>query len=243
MHRHLQADKDNVVAVHCKAGKGRTGLALVCYLLYGGLQNKASAGRKMYDVQRCHDKKGLTILSQSGYAHYFEKYLARVKSEIKCPVNESESPAIVVLAVALHGIPCHSAEDFKGFFQIAFRSDDDHEEYVIYRSRSCILSTMDALWYLELNKDVLGHSNEGISSVRVAGDINVQVCMQTSGIAGSKETPICHTWMHSQFMEDPPDIMKDQEWREKGPPTASDWRERHPPPISRQLSDDEILHK
>ena len=230
------------MAVHCKAGKGRTGLALVCYMLYCGLHNKASTSRKMYDTQRCHDKKGLTILSQIRYAHYFEKYLARVKSAIICPVNESESPAIAILAVALHGIPCHSAEGFEGFFQIAVRSEDDHEEYVIYKSRSSCLSTKDAVWYLELNKDVLGNSNQGISGVRVAGDIKVQVCRQMSGIAGSKETPLCHTWMHSQFMEDPPDIMKDQQWREKGPPTASEWRERHPPPISRQLSDDEILH-
>jgi hypothetical protein len=37
----VQIDENNVVAVHCKAGKGRTGLVIVCYLMFGGLQLRA----------------------------------------------------------------------------------------------------------------------------------------------------------------------------------------------------------
>ena len=59
MHSYLQNDPDNIVAVHCKAGKGRTGLMIVCYLLYGGLHCKAVTARKFYDTQRCHDLKGV----------------------------------------------------------------------------------------------------------------------------------------------------------------------------------------
>ena len=50
---HTQEDKDNIVAVHCKAGKGRTGLIIVCYLLFGGLCTETLDARAFYDAQRC----------------------------------------------------------------------------------------------------------------------------------------------------------------------------------------------
>ena len=40
------------------------------HMLYtiGGLQRRALAARHFYDTQRCHDGKGLTIISQIRYA-------------------------------------------------------------------------------------------------------------------------------------------------------------------------------
>jgi phosphatidylinositol-3,4,5-trisphosphate 3-phosphatase/dual-specificity protein phosphatase PTEN len=60
----VQADADNVVAIHCKAGKGRTGLLVVAYLMYCGFLPSAAAARHHYDHARTYDGKGLTITSQ-----------------------------------------------------------------------------------------------------------------------------------------------------------------------------------
>ena len=54
-----------MVAVHCKAGKGRTGLVMICYLMYSGFRGSAVKARDFYDWARTTDGKGLTITSQA----------------------------------------------------------------------------------------------------------------------------------------------------------------------------------
>lgn len=40
MYRHLKADDQNVVVIHCNSGKGRAGTACCCLLLYSGFFDK-----------------------------------------------------------------------------------------------------------------------------------------------------------------------------------------------------------
>ncbi|KAJ1484027.1 protein-tyrosine phosphatase-like protein, partial [Baffinella frigidus] len=94
MHAYLQLSPDNTVAVHCKAGKGRTGLIIVCYLLFAGLVRTTRTARRWYDTSRAKDCKGLTIISQIRYAHYFEEQLRRLQSGQDCPTVQSASPAL-----------------------------------------------------------------------------------------------------------------------------------------------------
>ena len=99
IHTFLQADKNNVVAIHCKAGKGRTGLITVAYLIYCGLKKTAQDARDFYDTQRTHDGKGLTIISQIRYVHYFEQYLLRSKEKKPVKVIQSQSTAVIIQKV------------------------------------------------------------------------------------------------------------------------------------------------
>lgn len=55
--------KDPVVAVHCKAGKGRTGLVICCFLLYTEMFDTAEEAIDHYDATRTKNKKALTISS------------------------------------------------------------------------------------------------------------------------------------------------------------------------------------
>ncbi len=64
MHAWLLKDDDNVIAVHCKAGKGRTGLIISAYLVHAGLAPHTTAALKMFGDIRTHDGKGVTIPSQ-----------------------------------------------------------------------------------------------------------------------------------------------------------------------------------
>eukprot|EP00992_Anisonema_acinus_P014005 TRINITY_DN904_c0_g1_i1.p1 TRINITY_DN904_c0_g1~~TRINITY_DN904_c0_g1_i1.p1 ORF type:complete len:396 (-),score=132.44 TRINITY_DN904_c0_g1_i1:70-1257(-) len=67
---------DHVVAVHCKAGKGRTGVMIVCYLmLTQPALRKAQAALDYFADKRTYDLEGVTIPSQHRFCHYWERIL------------------------------------------------------------------------------------------------------------------------------------------------------------------------
>lgn len=70
-----QDKKQNVVAVHCKAGKGRTGLVVASLLMHLRRCNSADEALKYFASRRTHNGKGVTIPSQIRYVHHYEKVL------------------------------------------------------------------------------------------------------------------------------------------------------------------------
>ena len=71
----LKADEKNVVAIHCKAGKGRTGLMICAYLLYSGRFNTPVQSMEYYGDKRTMNGKGVTIPSQKRYIKYYNTVL------------------------------------------------------------------------------------------------------------------------------------------------------------------------
>ena len=79
----LDEDPKNVVAIHCLAGKGRTGTLISCLLLYLNYFDTAADCLKYYGIMRVDNGRGVTVPSQIRYVFYFEEIL---KNNIPHPI-------------------------------------------------------------------------------------------------------------------------------------------------------------
>ena len=71
----LIQNSNSVAAIHCKAGKGRTGVMICSYLIFSNLCKNSNDAVLYYGKMRTRNGKGVTIPSQIRYIKYFESFL------------------------------------------------------------------------------------------------------------------------------------------------------------------------
>ncbi|XP_022238857.1 phosphatidylinositol 3,4,5-trisphosphate 3-phosphatase and dual-specificity protein phosphatase PTEN-like isoform X1 [Limulus polyphemus] len=93
----ISDDKNNVAAIHCKAGKGRTGVMVCAYLLHKQICSTPEDAMIMYGQARTLDQKGVTIPSQRRYVNYYGELVSK---------NIEYKPlALILRSVKLDPIP------------------------------------------------------------------------------------------------------------------------------------------
>ena len=97
----LTEDPSHVVGIHCKAGKGRTGTMICCYLIYSKFVKNATDALNFYGNMRTQNGKGVTIPSQIRYIYYYEHYL---NSDLVYPPN-NKLPFIRITKIKFITVP------------------------------------------------------------------------------------------------------------------------------------------
>eukprot|EP01101_Sappina_pedata_P006239 TRINITY_DN3060_c0_g1_i1.p1 TRINITY_DN3060_c0_g1~~TRINITY_DN3060_c0_g1_i1.p1 ORF type:complete len:562 (-),score=138.67 TRINITY_DN3060_c0_g1_i1:92-1708(-) len=97
---YLDEHEDNVGVIHCKAGKGRTGVMCCAYLLYKFYKNGVTADQamKFYAIRRTKNAKGVTINSQRRFIYYYESTLL---AGVSCSLPSPRT----LRKVTLHTVP------------------------------------------------------------------------------------------------------------------------------------------
>eukprot|EP00210_Caulerpa_lentillifera_P001057 g1020.t1 len=72
----LLSHRRNTVVVHCKAGKGRTGMMICALLMHMGICEGPKKALDLFAERRTADGKGITIASQKRYVGYFYRLMA-----------------------------------------------------------------------------------------------------------------------------------------------------------------------
>lgn len=91
----LDQDERNIAVIHCKAGKGRTGLMISAWMVYSREWATAKDALTFYAAMRTYNQKGVTIPSQIRYVYYFADSLQ----------NPPQSKTLLLNRIIFHGLP------------------------------------------------------------------------------------------------------------------------------------------
>ncbi|XP_017026038.1 phosphatidylinositol 3,4,5-trisphosphate 3-phosphatase and dual-specificity protein phosphatase PTEN isoform X1 [Drosophila kikkawai] len=178
----LKENDANVVAVHCKAGKGRTGTMICAYLLYSGLKKSADEALAWYDEKRTKDRKGVTIPSQRRYVQYFSKLVcssvpySKISLNI-CEIRFSESSFLQNLGM----VEC--------------------SVYVLTDSATESVKPEKLItWKIDFQKSFVLTSSP---SFAVAGDLKFELTLPNSNKV------VCHFWLNTFFVQNSSNCVAD----------------------------------
>lgn len=149
IHKWLGEDENHVVGINCKAGKGRTGLIICCYLMHSKVVIDSDEAMLYYGSRRTKDGKGVTIASQQRYVRYYNHVL-------NIGGTPPEPRLLMLKSVRMHTIP-----DFAGDPYVIIISQNQE----VHRSPPSAVPKKATTHELQVDRPV-------------HGDVKIQFCVK-----------------------------------------------------------------
>eukprot|EP01044_Picomonas_judraskeda_P010468 COSAG03_NODE_1348_length_4281_cov_116.671927_3_plen_494_part_00 len=197
--------KGHVAAIHCKAGKGRTGLMIVCFLCYIGRYHGPHAveqALEFYGETRTEDGQGVTIPCQQRYCRYFARALADASypERLLAPPPAFYLRAIRILSAPppqseQHSVPHIGALKEGGKYQPVFEIHCEHQLEADYPGHK------DSSRAFYVSRPGVGELRID-ANVRLAGGVKLELFKEKD-----KGKAVFYCCFHTTFLE--PDVHGD----------------------------------
>lgn len=169
-------DERNVAVIHCKAGKGRTGVMICALLLHTQMFQNSQEALNFYGHARTKNGKGVTIPSQIRFVHYYGQYLQEGKLY--------RATTKIFKKIRMVGIPKFNNGTCVPYFTIR----QGPGQVKIYQSKTWTGISKD-------QREAVLHIEP---SSPVCGDIKVEFFHKTS----TGKDKMCNIWFNTFFVKD-----------------------------------------
>ncbi|XP_071828768.1 phosphatidylinositol 3,4,5-trisphosphate 3-phosphatase and dual-specificity protein phosphatase PTEN-like [Apostichopus japonicus] len=168
----LSEDEKNIAAVHCKAGKGRTGVMICAYMLHRGLFHVTQEALQYYASARTTNGKGVTIPSQRRYVEYYGSLVRQ---------NLTYIPTTLLMTkIEFETIPMMGGATFQPSFTVY------QGKVKIFTSQTFLGKKVDRFLVLELP-----------TPIPVCGDIKIDFFSKQRKLVKDK---MFHLWFNTFFV-------------------------------------------
>jgi len=173
----LAEDEERIVGINCKAGKGRTGLIICCYLLHSGQCTTSEEALVFYGNRRTKDGKGVTIASQQRYIRYYEKILQQMGGVIP------EGIPIKMTRIRITHYPKTKLPE-----GVPFATIEINDEIVHVSGAGKVEKVQRGVYKADIPVQGMVH-----------GDVKIQIQLKKK--SGGKQK-LCHFWFNSGFIDE-----------------------------------------
>ncbi|KAI3379487.1 hypothetical protein SNEBB_005442 [Seison nebaliae] len=188
----FEEDEKNVVAIHCKGGKGRTGTLVCITLLEMKYFSNAQKSLKYFGDRRTDTTvdlkfQGVETPSQSRYVHYFEMVKYQYQGKLPPPVDYQ------IDYIKIDGVTNLGPGDLSDFQLNIFQDG-------FYQFLSMSLDHPE-IFVKELINDEDTIIIKNIPPLRIRGDVKFQFISSTKKIPVGYDKCAFYFWLYTTFIE------------------------------------------